>query len=137
MGLILDTSVLIAGERGAHTVKSILARIKSELGEVEIAISAISVVELSHGIYRAKTELQQARRKNFCHELFRDIVVQPVSTEIAEIAGRIEGELAAAGIAIALEDLLIGATALSLEFGVATLNIKDFRKIAGLQLTAL
>jgi tRNA(fMet)-specific endonuclease VapC len=41
-------------------------------------------------------------------------VVHPVTLEIAQLAGRIEGQQAAQGINIALPDLLIGVTALHL-----------------------
>ena len=55
-----------------------------------------------------------------------------VTLEIALLAGRIEGEQAAVGNIIAFEDLVIGATALHLGFDVATLNLKHFRRIPGL-----
>jgi predicted nucleic acid-binding protein len=41
------------------------------------------------------------------------------------------------GVAVAVEELLIGATALHLDFGVATLNIKHFALIPELTVTAL
>jgi tRNA(fMet)-specific endonuclease VapC len=60
------------------------------------------------------------------------MVVHPVTAEIAELAGRIEGEQAARGIKITFEDLLLGTTALHLGYAVATLNIGDFQRIPGL-----
>ena len=53
MGLILDSSVLIAGERRNESVRDILERVRANLGETETALSVVSVVELTHGIYRA------------------------------------------------------------------------------------
>jgi predicted nucleic acid-binding protein len=47
---------------------------------------------------------------------------------------KIEGEQAAQGIAIAFEDLVIGATALHFGFDVATLNVKHFKLIPGLKI---
>jgi hypothetical protein len=47
---------MIAGERRGDTVGHLLSRIKDAVGETEIAISTVSVVELTHGIYRAKTD---------------------------------------------------------------------------------
>jgi predicted nucleic acid-binding protein len=67
----------------------------------------------------------------------RDLVIHPVTLEIAQLAGRIEGEQAAKGIAISFEDLVIGATALHLGFGVATLNVRHFQLIPGLQIVSL
>lgn len=89
----------------------------------------VTIVELTHGIYRAKKDADRERRQAFCEELRQDIVVHPVTLEIAELAGRIEGEQAAVGITIAFEDLLIGATALHLGYGLATLNPRHFQGI--------
>jgi len=134
MGLILDSSVLISGERRGETVRQILERIQTMQGEGNYALSVVTIIELTHGIFRAKSDLDRNRRRAFCEELRRDMVTQPLTIEIAELAGRIEGEQAAAGISIAFEDLLIGATALYLGFGVATYNIRHFQKIPGLTL---
>src|SRR5438034_5655024 len=110
MGLILDSSILIAGERQGASVAQILRRVRASQGEIESALSVVTIVELTHGIYRAKNDKDRERRQAFCDELRRDMVVYPVTVEIAELAGRIEGEQAAAGISIAFEDLLIGTT---------------------------
>ena len=77
------------------------------------------------------------RRKAFADELARDMIVHPVSLAIAQLAGRIEGEQAAKGISIAVEDLVIGATALHLGFDVATHNVKHFQAIPGLTVVTL
>jgi tRNA(fMet)-specific endonuclease VapC len=137
MGLILDTGILIAGERRRETVKQVIERVQAALGETEAALSTVSIVELTHGIYRARTDADRERRKAFCDELCRDMIVHPVSLEIAQLAGRIEGEQAAQGIAIAFEDLVIGATALHLGFDVATFNVKHFKLIPGLNIVTL
>jgi hypothetical protein len=47
------------------------------------------------------------RRQAFADELRRNMAVHPVTAEIAEVAGRIEGEQATRGVSIAFEDLLI------------------------------
>jgi hypothetical protein len=36
LGLILDSSVVIAGERRGHTVRQILEQFKTDYGEIEI-----------------------------------------------------------------------------------------------------
>jgi predicted nucleic acid-binding protein len=77
------------------------------------------------------------RRTTFTEELCRDMIVHPVSLAIAQLAGHIEGEQAAKGIAIEFEDLVIGATALHLCFDVATINVKHFQRISGLNVVAL
>ena len=129
MGVILDSSVLIAGERRKETVGEILKRVRAALGETDCALSVVTIVELTHGIYRAKSDSDRDRRRAFCEELRRDMVAHPVTVEIAELAGRIEGEQASRGVTISFEDLLIGATALQLGYAVVTLNVTDFQKI--------
>jgi predicted nucleic acid-binding protein len=74
---------------------------------------------------------------SFCEEIFRDLIVHPVTLHIAQLAGQIEGEQAAKGNSIAVEDLMIGATALHLGYDVATLNVKHFRLIPGLSIVEL
>jgi predicted nucleic acid-binding protein len=137
LGLILDSSILIAGERRRETVKQVIQRVRAAHGDTESALSAISIIELTHGIYRAKADADKVRRKAFSDELARDMIVHPVSLAIAQLAGRIEGEQAARGVSIAVEDLIIGATALHLGFDVATLNVKHFQAIPGLNVVTL
>jgi tRNA(fMet)-specific endonuclease VapC len=110
MGLILDSSILIARERRGETVAQIPRRVRAFQGEIECALSVVTIVELAHGIYRAKNDTDRGRRQAFCEELRRDMVVHAVTVEIAELAGRIEGEQVATGVSIAFEDLLIGVT---------------------------
>jgi hypothetical protein len=55
MGLILDSSVVIAAERRGETVEQLIARIMQTTGDQESALSAIGLTELIHGIYRAQT----------------------------------------------------------------------------------
>jgi predicted nucleic acid-binding protein len=137
MGLILDTSVLIASERRGESVVDILHQSRSAHGEFDVALSAVSAVELTHGIYRAAQGTSRQRRRIFAESIFRNLIVHPVSLAIAELAGRIDGEQAAQGVAIGFEDLVIGATALHLGFDVATLNLKHFRLIPGLKTVTL
>jgi tRNA(fMet)-specific endonuclease VapC len=132
MGIVLDTSVLIAGERRGEGVQAIIQRVLTTHGEQDAALSVVTLVELTHGIYRARTDADRERRRAFTQELRRDVAVVPVTSEIAELAGRIEGEQAARGISIAFEDLLIGATALHMNYAVVTLNVRHFQMIPSL-----
>jgi tRNA(fMet)-specific endonuclease VapC len=136
MGVVLDSSVLIAGERRGESVRQILTRVQAAHGEVDSALSVVTIVELTHGIYRAKNEADRGRRRAFSEELRRDMVVHPVNVEIAELAGRIEGEQAAHGVNIAFENLL-GATALHIGYDVVTLNVRHFQVIPGLSVVRL
>src|SRR5258708_39711641 len=137
MGLMLDSSLFIPGERRGQRVWDILERARASQGETENALSAITIVELTHGIYRAKSEADRQRRRVFVEELSQAIPVHPVTLEIAQIARRIECEQVAKGVVIAVTDLLIGVTALHLGYSVATLNAPYFRLIAGICLVEL
>lgn len=137
MGVVLDSTVLISGERRGQSVAQILKSLRIALGEVDVAISVITIVELTHGIYRAKSDSDRERRRTFAQELRRDMLVHPVTIEVAELAGRIEGEQAAQGVNIAFEDLLIGATALQIGYQLATLNVRHFQLIPGLSVLPL
>jgi len=137
VGLILDSSVLIAAERHRENLETLIERLRLTLGDTESAISAITLIELTHGIYRAKTQADRHRRRAFTEDIVEGLIVHPVSLAIARLAGQIEGEQAAKGISIAVEDLIIGATALHLGFDVATLNAKHFRLIPGLKILTL
>jgi tRNA(fMet)-specific endonuclease VapC len=96
--------------------------------------SVVTVAELVHGAYRAKSDADKRRRLAFIDRLSSDVPVHPVTLEVARRVGRIEGEQAGQGIVIAFEDLAIGVTALHLGFDVATLNVRHFRRIPGLQI---
>lgn len=132
MGVILDSSVIIAAERRGHTVLQILEQVRARQGEIEIGVSVVTIAELMHGAYRTKTKVQQERRLEFIERLCSDVPVHPVTLDIARLAGRIQGQQEAKGIQLSFEDLVIGVTALQLGYTVATLNVRDFQRIPDL-----
>jgi predicted nucleic acid-binding protein len=52
LGLILDSSVIIAEERKRQTIEELLTSVAQAFGEVELAISAVTLAELAHGVAR-------------------------------------------------------------------------------------
>jgi tRNA(fMet)-specific endonuclease VapC len=137
VGIILDSSIIIAAERRGHTVLEILEQVKVVQGETEVGVSVVTIAELVHGAYRTKSEAQRQRRLEFIERLSSDVPVHPVTLAIARQAGRIEGQQEAIGVQFALADLLIGTTALHLGYEVATLNLRDFERIPGLSVIKL
>jgi predicted nucleic acid-binding protein len=137
VGLILDSSFLIASERQGQSVLQILQQIENTFGQVEIGISVVTVAELTHGAYRAADDTRKQRRLSFIDRLCNDVPVYPVTLEIARHVGRLEGELASQGLSVAFEDLAIGVTALHLGFEIATLNLKHYKLIPGLGIASL
>ena len=132
MGPILDSSVLIAAERKGETVAQLLKRVLAVMGNQETALSAVALVEFVHGLYRANTPQVRTRRETFMQELLADVPVYPFTQPIALLAGRVDGEQQGQGVKIPFQDLLIGATALHLEYAVVTGNPRHFRMIPGL-----
>jgi predicted nucleic acid-binding protein len=132
VGLILDTSTLVTAERRGHSVPEILEQVQGAWGETEVGLSAVTIVELTHGIQRAKLEAQRQRRQVFVQELRAAVIVHSLTDEIAERAGLISGQGAERGITLPFADLLIGATALHLAFEVVTQNVRHFALIPGL-----
>ena len=55
MGQILDSSVLIAAERQGKNAQQVLTGIAEEIGETEVGISVITLIELAHGAVSADT----------------------------------------------------------------------------------
>ena len=137
MGLILDSSVIIAAERRGENVERLIERIVAATGDQEAALSAIGLTELMHGLYRAKTPAMRLQRQSFLDELLADLTVYPYTKETAMLAGKLDGEQQSQGVVIPFGDLLIGATALSLSFSVLTANLRHFQKIPGLTVVPL
>lgn len=106
-------------------------------GDQEVALSAVGLTELAHGIYRANTIERRIRRQQFVDELRAGFTVYPYTDRTALLAGRIDGEQKAKGVIIPFSDLLIGATALFLGFSVVTTNLRHFRLIPGLNIISL
>lgn len=75
MGLILDASFLIEKERRRESPTDILRGIRAGRENGDAGISAVTAVELTHGIHRARSDGQRARRRAFADELFKMVVV--------------------------------------------------------------
>jgi predicted nucleic acid-binding protein len=136
MGLILDSTDLIGAERTGRNAHDAIAEIRASFPGEAIGVSVISLMELSHGVARAETRERAAVRQRFLTDLQTAVPVYFVSAEIAIRAGELDGLGAATGVRVALADLLIGATALSLGYAVLTRNIKHFNLIPGLRVIA-
>ena len=137
MGLILDSSILIAAERQGQNARQVLTAIAQTIGETEVGVSVVTLIELAHGAARADTPERRSRRERFIHELLTGIPVYPVTVSIALRTGQLDGENQLRGLRIPLADLLIGVTALELGYGLYTTNIRHFNRLSGLSVTQL
>ena len=129
MGIVLDSTVLIAAERVGQNPRGVIENMLARVGDTEATLSIITVVELAHGIERANSAARQIARELFLNELLNEISVEPITIPIAVRAWLLDGNLELQGISIALGDLLIGATALEIGYAVVTNNVRHFQMI--------
>lgn len=133
MGVVLDTSVLVAGERRAVRLEPLL----ESLGEEPVAIAAITASELLHGCHRAGDAGVRARRAAFVEAVLDAIPVLPFGLPEARRHAELWAELARTGAMIGPHDLLIAATALAQGHSLVTTNQREFRRVPGLRLVAI
>lgn len=137
MGLILDSTVLIAAERQGQNAYQSLKDIARQIGETEVGISVITLIELAHGASRADTASRKENREKFIQELLGAVPVYPVTISIALRSGQIDGENQLRGLKVPLSDLLIGVTALELGYSVGTSNVRHFKQVPGLSIVQI
>jgi tRNA(fMet)-specific endonuclease VapC len=131
MATLIDASVLIAIERERLSLETVLA----EHGEEAAALAAITASELLHGVHRARTTKQRARREAFVEQVLAHVAVVPFDLIVARVHARLWAELAAKGVTVGAHDLLIAATALATGSIVATRDDRSFPRIPGLSFT--
>lgn len=130
MGLIFDTSVLIAIERDSgDIVKFIEGREHESFG-----ISAITATELLHGVHRADSEKRKLKREAYVERIIQIFPVYSFDLNAARIYSKIWANLAKKGVSIGAHDLMIASTAISIGFSVISSDIRDYEKIKSLTL---
>jgi predicted nucleic acid-binding protein len=129
--------VLIAAEREARPVSELLVTLEHEHGETEIVLSSITVIELEHGLYRARTAEQARRRRDYLATVFATIPVEPFTRGMAQLAAKIDANARQTGRTIPFADLLIGATALHFGYAVGTRNLRHFEMVPNLAIIQL
>jgi tRNA(fMet)-specific endonuclease VapC len=129
MGVIFDTSEIIAIERKSHDIY----RITEGREDEPFGISVITVAELLHGVERADTHTRKIKRQAFVEKVIEFFPVFPLDITVARTYARLWASLASRGITVGSHDLIIAATALSMDYTIITANARDFRKIEGLK----
>lgn len=131
MGVLIDTSVLVAAERARIDWDELLGR-GAELDEDEpVALAAVTAAELLHGVHRLKG-IAQARASRFVEMILGRLPVLPLDIEVARTHAMLSAELAARGAAVGAHDLIIAATAVAAGYDVATRDLRSFSRIPGL-----
>lgn len=129
MAALIDSSVLIAVERGQLELDELGAR----LAQQDVALSAVTASELLHGIYRARTPAQRHQRQAFVEGLLAQLPVIPFDLTVARVHASLWAGLAMRGIGVGERDLMIGATAIAKGHQIVTRDDRSFPKIPGLK----
>jgi tRNA(fMet)-specific endonuclease VapC len=128
MGMILDSSILVAYERRRSDLERLLTDHTSP------AIAAVTAAELLIGVERADTPERRVRRTSFVENIFALVPIIPFDLAQARLFAVHFAGLAQIGEPIGDRDLQIAVTALSLDYELATLNVREFQRVTGLKL---
>lgn len=120
---LLDSSILIDFLRRKDKENSILVKFVKE--QKKLYVSIITHTEL----YAGKSVWEKNLAKEELKKLFSGITIIPLDETISIKAGEIKAKHN-----INLLDAIIAATSITTKLHLATLNIKDFKKIRGLKI---
>lgn len=113
MGLILDTSAVVAWERSQQTAQPLALQ-----SEETYALPAIVWAELLIGVRMAPNASRAARRLARLEAIRRTTGIEPFTPAIAEHYADIFSELSAKGRIIPQNAIAVAATARAINFGV-------------------
>jgi len=128
MGVILDSSILIAFERRRFDLERLLS------DHSPPAIAAVTAAELLIGVERADSKERRTRRETFVQHLLSRVPIVPFDLAQARLFAIHFADLTRRGQIVGDRDLQIAATALSMDYDLATLNSDEFRRLADLRL---
>jgi tRNA(fMet)-specific endonuclease VapC len=132
LGSLIDSSIFIAAERGEPALRAALALLAPDEGD--FFISAVTVFELLHGVHRAMPE-KRAAREAYVENALQTFPILPFDEAAARVFASIDAALSAAGNRLAVEDLMIAATALAKGHDVVTRDLRSFPRVPGLKWT--
>lgn len=130
MGIIIDTSVLIAAERDGIDFNS--------WQQYDSAyISSVTITELLIGVHRAKSAKIRVKRSAFVEHIIGSISNLSFGEEEARVYSQILDDLYKRRITLGSHDMIIAATAIASGYPVLTMNEKDFKRIAGVEVLSI
>lgn len=97
----------------------------------------LTVSELLYGVHRADSEKRRIIREAFVEKISEVFAVFPFDLSAARIYARVWATLAKRGKVVGAHDLIIAATCISLGFSLATLGLRDYGLIEGLDVARL
>jgi tRNA(fMet)-specific endonuclease VapC len=131
MEIIVDADVIIAAERGDEELESWLTSLAGD----HLAVAAVTVAELWHGVERASAK-HRGPRQSYLRGFLSSVSILPYTASTAYEHARIWADLVSRGEMIGLYDLIVAATAMQRHSPVATFNRRHFTRVKGLTLIA-
>ena len=128
--LILDTSVLVAVERGHSSFGEIVSPTD------DLAVAAVTVAELLVGVALATGRLR-AKRTLVIERALRDAAVLPFDLGVAHIHARLAAHGHRTGRQRGAYDTMIAATAIAHDRTVVTADARGFQGQPGLSVRVL
>ena len=128
MGVLIDASVLIDHERGRVDLQK---HVTGREGE-GFFLSVITASELLRGVHRGEDRGTRARRSAFVEGVLGSFPLLPIEIATARMHARLWADLAARGQLIGAHDLWIAAACLSHGLSLVTSNLREFRRVPGL-----
>ncbi len=128
MGLLIDSSVLIAVERGQLRADTVAGAAHPE---EPVAIAAITASELLHGVHRL-AGARRVRTERMLTRWLAELPVIPFDVEVARVHAALAAQQRRCGRPVGSHDLMIAATAVHLDYRVATRDRRSFARIDGL-----
>lgn len=131
MGLLIDTSALVAVERSALDWDAALGLDEGE----PVALPAVVYAELLVGVELADSPRRAAERRSRIDALASVVGIVDLGPGIAEEWARLFAALSREGALIPANDLAVAATALHLGYGVLVgpADEAHFRRVPGLR----
>ena len=127
MGILIDSSVLIAAERGDLDLDAVLAR----SGDDALGVAATTVAEVLYGVHRLGG-LRRMHAQQLADRWLAALPVVAFDVETAAVHATLAVELGRQGLPMGAHDLIIAATAVRLGYAVATRDRRSFARIEGL-----
>lgn len=127
---MLDSSVLIAAERGVFEME---AFIEAEAPFDDLFISSVTASELLHGVHRATGE-RRVKREAFVEAVLRETPWLSFDLPSARRHAELWAVLEERGDRIGAHDMMIAAITLRFGHRLATLNESEFSRVEGLVL---
>ena len=128
MGLLIDSSVLIAVERGQLRADTVAGAARPE---EPVAIAAITASEWLHGVHRL-AGARRVRTERMVTGWLAELPVIPFDIEVAKVHATLAAQHRPCGRPVGSQDLMIAATAVHLDYRVATRDRRSFARIDGL-----